>query len=68
MGVRPDDWQLYNRIGATMANGGDAGTALQYYYCALELNPSYIRARCVPGEEAISISICVDVGEGCVTD
>jgi peroxin-5 len=30
-----------------MANSGDANEALQYYYRALELNPTYIRARCV---------------------
>jgi Flp pilus assembly protein TadD len=41
------DWQLYNRVGATLANGGQAADALQYYYRALELNPSYIRARFV---------------------
>lgn len=39
------DALLYNRVGATLANGGQAEEALQYYYRALELNPSYIRAR-----------------------
>jgi peroxin-5 len=39
------DWLLYNRVGATMANSGRADEALQYYYRALELNPAYIRAR-----------------------
>ncbi|KAI6026335.1 hypothetical protein BKA83DRAFT_4241994 [Pisolithus microcarpus] len=45
LAVRPDDWLLYNRVGATMANSGRADEALQYYYRALELNPGYIRAR-----------------------
>ncbi|KAG6920305.1 hypothetical protein DXG01_005074 [Tephrocybe rancida] len=45
LAVRPDDWLLYNRVGATMANSGRAEDALQYYYKALELNPGYIRAR-----------------------
>ncbi|RXW22970.1 hypothetical protein EST38_g2873 [Candolleomyces aberdarensis] len=45
LAVRPDDWLLYNRVGATMANSGQAEDALQYYYKALELNPGYIRAR-----------------------
>ena len=39
------DWLLYNRVGATLANSGHADEALQYYYRALELNPGYIRAR-----------------------
>lgn len=41
------DWLLYNRVGATLANSGQSDEALRYYYRALELNPSYIRARCV---------------------
>jgi peroxin-5 len=45
LALRPDDWLLYNRVGATMANSGHADEALQYYYRALELNPAYIRAR-----------------------
>lgn len=39
------DWLLYNRVGATLANGGLAEEALPYYYRALEINPAYIRAR-----------------------
>ena len=39
------DWLLYNRVGATLANSGQPEAALQYYYRALELNPAYIRAR-----------------------
>jgi peroxin-5 len=39
------DWLLYNRVGATLANSGQAEDAIQYYYQALELNPGYIRAR-----------------------
>ncbi|KAI1794109.1 TPR-like protein [Ganoderma leucocontextum] len=45
LAVRPDDWLLYNRVGATLANSGHPDEALQYYYAALELNPAYIRAR-----------------------
>ncbi|EJD02851.1 TPR-like protein [Fomitiporia mediterranea MF3/22] len=45
LAVRPDDWQLYNRVGATLANSGLSEDAFQYYYRALELNPAYIRAR-----------------------
>ncbi|KAH9935331.1 uncharacterized protein B0H18DRAFT_975387 [Fomitopsis serialis] len=45
LAIRPDDWLLYNRVGATLANSGHPEDALQYYYRALELNPAYIRAR-----------------------
>jgi len=53
--VRPDDWQLYNRVGATMANSGRAEEALPYYYRALELNPGYIRARFNLGISCINL-------------
>ncbi|THH08296.1 hypothetical protein EW145_g2790 [Phellinidium pouzarii] len=45
LSVRPGDWQLYNRVGATLANSGLSEEAFEYYYRALELNPAYIRAR-----------------------
>ena len=43
--LNTQDWLLYNRVGATLANGGRAEEALPYYYRALEINPAYIRAR-----------------------
>ncbi|KAF9454044.1 TPR-like protein [Macrolepiota fuliginosa MF-IS2] len=55
LAVRPDDWLLYNRVGATMANSGHADEALQYYYKALELNPGYIRARFNLGISCINL-------------
>ncbi|KAF8628859.1 hypothetical protein AX15_003652 [Amanita polypyramis BW_CC] len=55
LALRPDDWLLYNRVGATMANSGHAEEALQYYYKALELNPGYIRARYNLGISCINL-------------
>ncbi|KXN91039.1 Peroxisomal targeting signal 1 receptor [Leucoagaricus sp. SymC.cos] len=55
LAIRPDDWLLYNRVGATMANSGRAEEALQYYYKALELNPGYIRARFNLGISCINL-------------
>ncbi|KAF9075428.1 hypothetical protein BDP27DRAFT_1315002 [Rhodocollybia butyracea] len=55
LSVRPDDWQLYNRVGATMANSGRAAEALEYYYRALDLNPVYIRARYNLGISCINL-------------
>ncbi|KZS93963.1 TPR-like protein [Sistotremastrum niveocremeum HHB9708] len=55
LAVRPDDWVLYNRVGATLANSGRAEEALGYYYRALELNPGYIRARFNLGISCINL-------------
>ena len=42
--VSPDDWILYNRIGATLSNSGRSEESLQYYQEALRLRPDF--ARC----------------------
>lgn len=42
--ARQEDWMLYNRLGATLANGGNSTEALEYYEQALMLNPGYVRA------------------------
>ncbi|KAJ1723784.1 hypothetical protein LPJ53_001901 [Coemansia erecta] len=42
---RPDDYILWNRLGATQAHIGNNGDATQAYFRALELHPSFIRAR-----------------------
>ncbi|KAF8499718.1 hypothetical protein F5888DRAFT_1802201 [Russula emetica] len=55
LSVRPGDWLLYNRVGATLANGGRADEALSYYHRALEINPAYIRARFNLGISCISL-------------
>jgi peroxin-5 len=39
------DPSLLNRFGATLANGGRPGDALEYYEKALELQPDYVRAK-----------------------
>ncbi|KAL4249997.1 peroxisomal targeting signal receptor family protein [Abortiporus biennis] len=57
LAVRPDDWLLYNRVGATLANSGHPEEALQYYYRALELNPAYIRARFNLGISCINLRL-----------
>ncbi|OJA18614.1 hypothetical protein AZE42_01769 [Rhizopogon vesiculosus] len=55
LAVRPDDWLLYNRVGATMANNGQAEEAIQFYHRALDLNPAYIRARFNLGISCINL-------------
>ncbi|KAH9986881.1 hypothetical protein BJV74DRAFT_885774 [Russula compacta] len=49
LSIRPGDWLLYSRVGATLANGGRANVALSYYHRALEINKvqgiSYINLK-----------------------
>ncbi|KAI9316480.1 hypothetical protein BX666DRAFT_2019503 [Dichotomocladium elegans] len=42
---RPHDYLLWNKLGATLANSRDTAGAIDAYFNALEINPSYVRAR-----------------------
>lgn len=41
---RPNDVMLWNRLGATLANGGKPEEAIEAYQRALELRPTFTRA------------------------
>jgi tetratricopeptide (TPR) repeat protein len=43
--VTPTDYNLWNKLGATLANSGESEKAMEAYFTALELNPRYIRTR-----------------------
>lgn len=45
LSVRPDDWLLYNRLGATLSNSGRSEEALRYYHQALDLRPGFVRCH-----------------------
>lgn len=42
---RPNDYLLYNKLGATLANAKQSERAIEAYSAALDINPDYIRAR-----------------------
>jgi len=45
LSVRPNDYLLWNRLGATLANSGRCEEASNAYYQALELKPTFVRCR-----------------------
>lgn len=54
--ARPDDPLLWNRLGATLANSNHSEEAIEAYYKALELRPSFVRAR-----YNVAVS-CINIG------
>jgi peroxin-5 len=54
---RPHDYMLWNKLGATLANSSDASRAMDSYFHALSINPSFIRAR-----YNLAIS-CINMGQ-----
>ncbi|KAI9254574.1 hypothetical protein BDA99DRAFT_518754 [Phascolomyces articulosus] len=54
---RPQDYLLWNKLGATLANSRDPTGAIDAYFNALEINPSYVRAR-----YNLAIS-CINLGQ-----
>jgi peroxin-5 len=48
---------LWNRLGATLANGGKASEAIGAYRRALEISPGLIRTRYNLGVSCIDLSV-----------
>ncbi|KAM9990898.1 hypothetical protein ACTFIY_006940 [Dictyostelium cf. discoideum] len=53
----PTDYQLWNKLGATLANSNRSQEALGAYFKALEHKPSYVRARSNLGISYLSLNM-----------
>lgn len=61
--VRPGDYLLWNRLGATLANSGRSEDAIDAYHKALEIKPSFVRARYNLGVSCINIGCHKEAAE-----
>ena len=69
--VRPQDYSLWNKLGATLANSSQSGEAITAYQKALDLKPNYMRAWTNMGiaqvcgsQHAACQRICTHSGQG----
>ncbi|ORY31920.1 hypothetical protein BCR39DRAFT_524607 [Naematelia encephala] len=63
LGERPNDYLLWNRLGATLANGGNPEEAVDAYRRALELKPTFTRAIFNLGVACLNIGVYREAAE-----
>ncbi|CDU25625.1 related to peroxisomal targeting signal receptor [Sporisorium scitamineum] len=63
LSVRPQDWLLYNRLGATLSNSGRSAEAIQYYHHALNLQPEFVRCHFNLSISCLNLKMYQDAAE-----
>jgi peroxin-5 len=63
LSIRPDDPVLWNRLGASLANSNRSEEAVDAYFKALELKPTFVRARYNLGVSCINIGCYKEAAE-----
>ncbi|KAK9881763.1 hypothetical protein WA026_017282 [Henosepilachna vigintioctopunctata] len=63
LAVKPQDSRLWNRLGATLANGSRPEEAVQAYHRSLTIAPGFIRARYNVGITCIHMSAYKEAAE-----
>jgi len=54
---KPEDYLLWNKLGATLANSNRSKEALEPYYKSLSIKPSYTRARANLGISFLNLEL-----------
>uniref|UniRef100_A0A2R5LN57 Peroxisomal targeting signal 1 receptor n=1 Tax=Ornithodoros turicata TaxID=34597 RepID=A0A2R5LN57_9ACAR len=65
--VRPNDSRLWNRLGATLANGSRSEEAVDAYRHALQISPGFIRSRFNLGISCINLGSYREAAEHFLT-
>lgn len=63
LSVNPNDELMWNRLGASLANSSRSEEAIQAYYKALQLKPSFVRARYNLAVSSINIGCYKEAAE-----